>query len=244
MIIRKVLIGIVVTLVVLFLGFQIFELEVEASGMRALFLIFLTILYVYRVKDRNSYFLMFLIAFTLADILAYVGWQIPLVPKNQIDYPYYIANSLYVLSYSFLIMQMLTSMNLVEIVKKYPLHLLILISLDVFCVVVVTNTAMGKLSFHEYYMEFIYNAVIMILLTVALINYIHKEDKKAINLLVGTIFIFFSEVIQLAYFYISEINLLNVLCSLFLVLAFLFLYLQSTLVYQPQENAIPQDLIV
>ena len=135
-------------------------------------------------------------------------------------------------------------MKLVEMVKKYPFHILVLIILDVFSVVVVTNTAMHKLSFHEYYMEFIYNSVIMILLTVALINYIDKEDKKAINLLIGSIFIFFSEVLQLAYFYISNMNLLNVICSLFLVLAFLFFYLQSTLNYESHGNSIQQDLVL
>ena len=244
MIIRRILIGILVTLAVVFLGFQIFELEVEASGVRALLLVFLTILYCYRVKEKRFFFLAFLIAFTIADILAFIGWAIPPLPNNQIDYTYYIANSLYVLSYSFLIVQMLKSMDLFEMVKKYPLHILILIILDVFCVIVVTNTAMHKLSYHEYYMEFIYNSIIMILLTVALINYIHKQDKKAINLLIGSIFIFFSEVIQLAYFYVSDINLLNVMCSLFLVLAFFFFYLQSELTYQPAENLLHSDLIL
>ncbi|MGC1631384.1 MAG: hypothetical protein WA749_04645 [Gelidibacter sp.] len=244
MIIRRILIGVLIALAVIFLGFQVFELEVEASGMRALILVFLTILYCHTVREKRLFFLSFLIVFTIADILAFMSWKIPLVTNNQIDLVYYIANSLYIMAYSLLILQMLSAMNVVEIVKKYPFHILILIVLDVFCVVVVTNTAMHKLSYHEYYMEFVYNSIIMILLTVSLINYIHKEDKKGINLLVGSIFIFFSEVIQLAYFYISSINLLNVMCSLFLVLAFFFFYLQSKLVYEPQENLMHRDLVV
>lgn len=244
MIIRRILIGVLVALTVVFLGFQIFELEVKASGIRALLLVFLTILYCYRVREKRLFFLAFLIAFTIADILTFISWLVPFVPNNQIDYSYYIANSLYIISYLFLIIQMLSSMNLVEIVKKYPFHILILIILDVFSVIVVTNTAMHKLSYHEYYLEFVYNCVIMILLTVALINYIHKEDKKAINLLLGSIFIFFSEVIQLAYFYVSDINLLNVICSLFLVLAFLFFYLQSRLFYEEPEESLHHDLLV
>ena len=244
MIIRRILISILVALAVAFLGLQVFKLEVEAAGLRALLLLFLTILYCYEVREKRLFFLSFLISFTIADSLAFLSWLFPLVPNNQIDFSYYIANSLYIISYSFLIIQILTSMKLVEMVKKYPFHILVLIILDVFSVVVVTNTAMHKLSFHEYYMEFIYNSVIMILLTVALINYIDKEDKKAINLLIGSIFIFFSEVLQLAYFYISNMNLLNVICSLFLVLAFLFFYLQSTLNYESHGNSIQQDLVL
>ena len=244
MIIRKILIAILVALAVVFLALQIFELEVKASGVRALLLVFLTTLYCYTVREKRFFFLSFLITFTIADILTFFGWLIPLVPNSEIDYSYYIANSLYIISYSFLIIQMLTSMNLVEIVKKYPFHILILIVLDVFSVIVVTNTAMHKLSYHEYYVEFVYNSIIMVLLTVALINYIHKDDKKSINLLVGSIFILFSEVIQLAYFYVSNINLLNVFCSLFLVLAFFFFYLQSRLPYQPTETLVHQDSMV
>ena len=242
--IRKILIGILAALTVVFLGFQIYELEVEASAIRALLLVFLTVLYCYKVKEKRFLFLSFLITFTVADILTFIGWLIPITPIDQIDYSYYIANSLYIIAYSFLIAQILNSLNLFEVIRKYPLHVFVLIVLDVFSVIVVTNTAVHKLSFHEYYMEFVYNAIIMILLTVALINYIHKNDKKSINLLLGSIFIFFSEVIQLAYFYISDINILNVICSLFLVLAFLFFYLQAKLTYQPQENAIHQDLII
>lgn len=240
---QRILIGVLIALSAVFLGFQIFELEVEAAGIRALLLMFLTVLYYIRVKNKSIYFFLFLITFSIAEILNFIGWLVPLVPDNRVDYMYFIVNSLYILAYSLLTVQILTSMNLVEIVKKLPFHLIILIILDVFCVIVVTNTAIGRLNYYEYFVELVYNSVIMILLTVALINYIHKNDKKAINLLIGSIFIFFSEVIQLAYFYVSSNNLLNVFCSLFLVLAFVFFYLQSRLSYEPQEESLYSDLL-
>lgn len=242
MIIERTLTGALILLSVVFLGFQIFELEVEASGIRALLSIFLTTLYIYSVKQKRSFFLLFLLTFSIAEILTYFGWLIPIVPDAKIDLMYYIANSLYILSYLFLIIQIMISISVVDVVKKYPFHLLVLIILDVFSVVVVTNTATDKLSNYEYYMEFLYNAIIMILLTVSLINFIHKDDKKAINLLLGSIFIFFSEVLQLAYFYISDSNVLNVICSIFIVLAFLFFYLQSKLTHQPVEESLYHDL--
>lgn len=236
MVIRKILIGILVTLALVFLGMQAFDLEIEAAGIRALLLVLLTTLYCYKVKRKRLFFLTFLAIFTIAEILNFIGWHVPAVASNNIDYLYYIINSLYIVSYLFLILEILTSMNLVEMIKKYPFHTLTLIILDVFSVVVVTNTAIQKLSPNEYYVEFIYNAIIMILLTFSLLNYIDKNDKKSVNLLIGSIFIFFSEVLQLAYFYISDIILLNVICSLFLVLAFLFFYLQSKTTYQLQET--------
>jgi len=242
MIIKRILIGVLIILSVLFLSFQIFHMEVEAAGIRALLLVLLTVLYCHKVKNKRIFFLSFLITFSVAEILNFIGWLVPIIPDQDVDYMYYIANGLYIVSYSFLIIQILSSMNLIEIMKKFPFHILILIILDVFSVIVVTNTTLHQLSYSEYLMELVYNAIIMILLTVALINYIHKDDKKAINLLIGSIFIVFSEVIQLAYFYISEINLLNVFCSLCLLLAFLFFYLQSKLSYQPQEESLYHDL--
>lgn len=242
--IQKLLIAVLIVLSVVFMGFQIYELEVEAAGIRALMLILLTALYYIRVKNRRLFFFLFLITFAIAEILNFIGWLVPIVPIDDLDYMYFIGNSLYILSYSFLIVRILSSMNLLEIVRKLPFHLLILIVLDVFCVIVVTNTAMDRLNYYEYLVELVYNSVIMILLTVALINYILKNDKKAINLLIGSIFIFFSEIIQLAYFYVSNINLLNVFCSLFLVLAFVFFYLQSRLSYEPQDDSLYGDLLV
>lgn len=240
---QKSLIGVLIALSVVFMGFQIFGLEVEAAGIRAALMILLTVLYYIRVDNKRVLFFLFLITFSIAEILNFVGWLVPIVPNHGVDYLYYTVNSLYILAYLFLIVQILTSMKLVDILRKFPFHLIILIILDVFCVIVVTNTAIDRLNYYEYFVELIYNSVIMILLTVALINYIHKDDKKSINLLIGSIFIFFSEVIQLAYFYVSNINLLNVFCSLFLVLAFVFFYLQSRLSYEPQEESLYQDLL-
>jgi len=121
-------------------------------------------------------------------------------------------------------------MNLKRVITKLAPHFVILIILDIFCVTIVTGTAENELNIYQYALEFLYNAVIMTLLTLAVINYIYKVDKRAMNLLIGALFIVFSEVIQLAYYYVlEENNMLNILCSLFFVIAFLFLYLQEVL---------------
>ncbi|MCK0125536.1 hypothetical protein MWU76_14180 [Gelidibacter sp. F2691] len=244
MIIKRVLSGVLITLATVFLALQTFRFEVEAAGLRVLLLILLTVLYCYQVKKRRFYFFAFLITFIIGELINFSAYFIPTFSSYHIDYLYYLANSVYILAYVFLITQMLRTMNIVEIIKKFPFHILIMLVMGAFCVVIVTNTTLSRLSYTQYAMEFVYNAIIMVLLTVALINYLHKDDKKSINLLIGSICILFSEVIQLAYFYITNINVLNVLCSLFLVLAFVFFYLQSRLDYQPQEEkSVYQDLV-
>ncbi|WP_299392581.1 hypothetical protein [uncultured Gelidibacter sp.] len=244
MVIRKILTGVLIMISVLFLAFQIFQFEVEAAGMRVLLIIFLTTLYCYEVKNRRFYFLAFLTTFGIAEIINFISCVAPGFLRTGIDYIYYSANSLYILSYVFLTIQILRSMNLMHIIKKFPFHILIMAVLDVFFVFIVTDTTLDRLSYTQYFMEFVYNSVIMILMTVALINYIDKDDKKSINLLIGSVFIVFAEVIQLAYFYITNINVLNVIYSLFILLGFLFFFLQSRLNYQtPEDKRLYQDLL-
>ena len=76
----------------------------------------------------------------------------------------------------------------------------------------------------------------MLLLTVTLVNYISKDAKKAMNLLLGSLCIVFSEVIQVAYFYVSDINILGVVYSILLIIAFFFFYLQSSMAYEKKKN--------
>lgn len=241
MVARQILLGILIALAFVFLGLQIAGQEVIAGGIRALLLLFLTAFYCVKVKEKHRLFLAFLITFSVAEVLNFFGWTVPLVPANEIDFYYYCVNGLYIVAYIFLIIKTVISLDYAEILRKYPFHLMILIVLDVFSVIVVTNTALQILSFHEYVLELVYNSVIMILLSVAVINFIHKHNKKAVNLMVGSIFLFFSEIIQLAYFYVSDMNLLNVMSSLFLLLAFIFFLLQSTLPMEPRKNLIYKE---
>ncbi len=233
MLINRVLKTFLIVFSIVFFSFQILEYEMYAAGIRALLVVMLTLLYFNRVKNKRKYFFLFLITFTIAQLLDFASWYIVIESKYSIDYFYYLGNGLYILSYIFLIILILQTMNAREIFAKFPIHIVILIILDVFCVLIVTGTTEGILSIYEYSLEFIYNAVIMILLSVALLNNIYRDDRKSMNMLVGSIFILFSEVIQLAYFYITEINILNIICSAFLILAFLFFYLQSRLDHQP-----------
>jgi hypothetical protein len=239
--IRTILISTIIVLCIVFIGLQIEQLTLQAAGVRALLLLLLTGLYCNKVKRKRLFFFLFFIAFAFADTLNFFSLFIPL-RENSIDYSYYLVNSLYILAYIFLIIQVLKSMDVKEVVKKLPFHIIILLVLDVSSVIVVTNTTQNQLDIYEYTLEFVYNAVIMVLLSVALINYIHKDDKKSMNLLLGSIFIVFSEVIQLTYFYVAEMNVLNVFCSLLLVFAFLFFYLQAGLPYRVQQNDLTQDL--
>lgn len=235
---------VLIAVCVFFLGLQVFNFELQAGGTRALSVLLLTILYCVNVKPKRLLFFLFLISFALAELINFGSWFINLDYSTSPDYFYYLANGLFILSYVFLILRIIKDMNFRQTLSKFWIHLIILIVLDVFCVIIVSGTTENLLSKEEYTMEFVYNAIIMLLLTVAMINYMSKNTQKSMNLLLGSIFIFFSEVIQMTYFYISDINILNVMCSIFLVLAFLFFYLQARMPDETDEHVIRHDLKV
>lgn len=202
-------------------------------------LVGLTVLYLHVVKKRRLFFFLFLLFFTVAEVLNFSSRFVRIHFNERSEWIYYAGNFLCILSYTFLIIQVLKTMNLKETLNHYPFHVITLIVLDVFCVWIVSATTRQSLTLNrqsltlnQYALEFTYNGVIMILLSVALLNYIHRDDKKSMNLLLGTIFIVFAEVIQLAYFYVADFNILNVIYSVFLVCAFLFFYLQACLTHE------------
>lgn len=229
MYISKILGVVLILLSILFLGLQYQAFEIEASGVKAFTLLVLTIFYMLKVKKKHSLFLMFLIFFTVAELFNYITWIENVDIDPNIDYYYYIGNGLYILAYSFLIARIISNVNMPEVLRRFPLQTILLIGLGIFVVYLVTDTTKDRLNISEYTLEFSYNAVIMVLLSVSFLNYMYHDDKKSMNLLIGSICILFSEILQLAYFYIADFNILNLLCSVFIVMAFLFYFLQSRL---------------
>lgn len=242
--IGKFLSVLILTLSLFFLGLQFKGLEIEAAGVRALAICLLAFLYFINVKSKHPFFILFIIFFALSEILNYVTWIVDFNFIEDIDYFYYIGNGLYILAYIFLTTRIVVALDVKKAFLKFPVQIILLAILGLFFVYFVSDTTRKELTYNEYYLELLYNAVIMLLMAIALINYMYRDDKKSMNLLIGTICIMFSEVIQLAYFYIADINLLNVLCSMFLVFAFLFFYLQSRLEHRRIIDYHHQDIQV
>lgn len=220
-----------------FIVLQGLKFELEGAAVSALMLVVLTFIYCRWTEIRSRLFFWFLVTFTIAHLLSYSAWYGPTIEEGEIDYYYYGANILYIISYIFLIAKITTSLKLKKVFKELAIPIIILFLLDVFCVVLVTDTTKSALSIYEYTLEFVYNAIVMALLSVALIDYMYRNDNKSMMFLLGSICIVFSEIIQLAYYYILDDRSLGFIYSFFLVIAFLFFYLQSQLQYTGPEPA-------
>ena len=230
----KILLGAIIALVIAFIGLKVFQLETYADYVRPVILPLLLLYYCLRYKDRSSNYYYFLFFYALSEILT-ITYYLVEVTKLVDDIMYYGCNFLYILAYSFLIIEVTKGLSFTRLMQKFSFLIIVLIALDVYTVILVSDVAassewLGTLG--DYILEIVYNSVIMVLLTVALINYLYRDSNKAMTLLVGSLCIVFSEVIQVAYFYVSDIKFLDILYSVLLVLAFLFFHLQTKMSYE------------
>ncbi|WP_141675572.1 hypothetical protein [Formosa haliotis] len=76
-------------------------------------------------------------------------------------------------------------------------------------------------------LEFVYYTVLLSLLSSAFLNFLYKDSNESLLLFAGSLCIVFSEVIQYAFFYVSEETILNVMCYALLVFGFLFFYIYA-----------------
>jgi hypothetical protein len=240
--VSKILLGLIIVLIIGFIIFQIFNLNQMATILRSLILPLVTVLYFLETRDKKSYFFYFLLLYSIPEL---VEPFISLSDSELIgNIRYYAGNILYVSAYIFLILEILKLMNLKKIFKRFPAPIVILVALDVYSVILVSDTSFSSGYFEgifENIIEIIYNITIMLLLTITVINYMNRHTKKAMNLLVGAICIVFSEVIQVAYYYISDENILETFYSILLVFAFFFFYLQSSMSYAEEKKFKPLE---
>ncbi len=227
MLVKKILKVMLLLLALFFILFQTLSFEIEGALLGAILLVLLTFLYVGWTEHVSKLFLLFLVFFTIGQVVSVVSWYIPEVGLDKVDGVYFGINVLYIIAYLFLIIKIISNMNLRKVFSKLTFPIIILVILDIFCVTLISNTTEYVFNVYEYTLEFTYNGIVMALLSFALINYMYRNTSKSMLFLIGSIFIVFSEIIQLVYYYILKDENLGFVYSLFFVVAFIFFYIQS-----------------
>ncbi|RMZ50904.1 hypothetical protein EB822_05850 [Flavobacteriaceae bacterium PRS1] len=237
MLTRKLLLIFIILLAIVFIGLQVFELQAVVDYVRPIILPLLALLYYLAKKEKSSNFFYFLLFYSIGEISSLFSYYAQ-YSNFMNDLLYYGGNILFITAYVFLILEILKPMNIKKIFNRFTTYILILAALDIYSIILVTDIAIKSellSGFFDYLTEIVYNTVIMLLLTITLINYISSHTKKAMNLLLGALCIVFSEVIQVAYYYVSDQNILSIAYSVLLVLAFTFFYIQTNLSYAESE---------
>ena len=222
----NILIGAIICLCMSFALFEIKEEYFISSVSKSFIVPLFTILYIINVKRKSPYFFWFLILFSVSELLIFAEYYID--SDSVFDIYYMIGNLLYILAYILLTLEVCKSLDFNKVFKSYKAHLFILTLLNIYMVYVLITIVnpylMGSVLI---VFELIYNIVMLVLLTLSLIAYFYNDNIKSLSIFLGSLCIVFSEVIQIAYYYITDQDFLNFISTILFVLAFCFYYYYS-----------------
>ncbi|GGK15195.1 hypothetical protein GCM10007962_06740 [Yeosuana aromativorans] len=220
----KVLVGIILLVYLAFIVSQFSNHHYLATVFDALILPLITITYFIGDHKKQVLFIVFLLAYSISDLMVLIVDHIPY------ELYYYIGNGLYILAYLTLLVKVLKSLSFLEIIKNFKLHLIVLIGLNVYIAYVLQVIVNPYVSMtNEYFVEIIYNVSMLLLLSASLLAYFYKDNKKSLFMFLGSLSIVFSEVIGVAYMYVAQQNLLNFISTTLTILAFYFFCKQTKL---------------
>jgi hypothetical protein len=220
----------IVLIILLCISFALFEFKEEyfiSSISKSFIVPLFTLLYFLNVKNKSPFFSWFLILFSVSELMIF--FEFYLDSDKAFDLYYMFGNLLYISAYVLLIIEVCRGLNYKSVIKNYRAHLIILFILNIYMVYVLFSIVNPFLLNNSFMIgiELFYNIVMLVLLTLSLIAYFYSDNKKSLILFLGSLCIVFSEVIQVAYFYITDQDLLNFVSTLLFVLAFSFYYYHS-----------------
>ncbi|WNH09692.1 hypothetical protein [Thalassobellus suaedae] len=229
----RILVGLLVLFYIVFVFFQLKGNLTLAENFDALLVPTITLAYFLFVKRKTLFFSLFLILFSISDLMVLIDDYIP----YKIDY--FVGNALYILAYVSLFLKICKSISIIHVLKNFKIHLIVLIALSFYIVYVlqVIIDPYVKMT-NEYYVELVYNIVMLVTLSASLLNFFYRDNNKSLYLFIGVLCIVFSEVIWVAYTYVAERNLLNIISGTLSLLAFYFFYKQSKLVDEDKKEIV------
>lgn len=244
----------VTSILILYILFAFFEATGEyniAFHLNSLIIPLIAIIYLVFVKNKSRLFLMFLLIYSISDIYGIITDNILyyFTPNDEAsiyyEYDYYIGNSLYILAYLFLFFQISSSLNFAHVFNCCKIHILVLTILNIYLVYVLQVVVEPNLIYkYDYFIELIYNIVVLLLLSASLLNFFYRDNKKSLYLFLGSLFIVFSEVLDIAYIYIAQRSLINILGTTLAIVAFYFYFQQSKLEYNEIEKQEEENYII
>ncbi len=229
----KLLAFLVGTAYALFVYFQFQGNEYMAQCCSALILPILAVGYFCIAQKKSLFFILFLILYSVSDLLVIFSPKIPM----EIDY--FLGNTLYILAYISLVIEISKSLCFKYVLKHYKFSILVLLGLNAYIAYALLQVVHPFLDWNsQYILEVVYNVSMLLILSVALLNYFHKDNRKAFYILIGALCIVFAEVLNVAYMYVSNQNLLSFLTITIGLLGFYFLYQQARLNYKSHTTTL------
>jgi len=233
--ISRLAIYIAILLSVLYVGSELTGNMYAGKVLRACIIPFVIIFYVLEKRTKSKYFFVFLITFSLSFIMPLLK---DITSNNLL---FILANSLCVIGYLAMIFEIGTmifqKISVKKLLTKYPLYIIVLVVLGALLAGSIINMPRSSIVWSRILIGNIYLAAIFTLLGFSFLNYIIRYSEKALTLFVASICMVFSEVLQIANYYIfSEPKLILMVIYLILQVAGFYLFIKQAFMLYPDDN--------
>lgn len=219
------------------LGFSFFDFLSFIEGIYVEMLIapIITVFYFIKEKRKSLLFSLFMLVYSIADLINFFDQE------SFNEAVYFVCNALYMLSYLFLLLEMAKTVSFTFIIKKLPIHLIVLTLLNVYMMyvmVIIINPILFETNhlIMVQAMEQMYNVFLLAILSLSFLNYIINESSKTLLLFFACLTITFSEFLLIGYFYLSgEMLQIRYSAVVLELSAFLLFYFHATKELNPTE---------
>ncbi|UAB75397.1 hypothetical protein [Mesoflavibacter sp. SCSIO 43206] len=186
-------------------------------------LILPTLIYFYSIKKKhkNVFFTVFLIGFAISEF--FKMW----IFTSEL-FNHYISYVFIMTAYCSLITFFLKGMDAKRLIKKFKFHIFILITFNLYILYTLNQMILQDDSLEVFtflfFLEVFYNLLILSILSMSLLYYLYTETKQALLLFLACVCIVFSEMIQVAYYFITEEIFLKIGYIVLMAIGFSFIY--------------------
>lgn len=206
----------------LFVYFQMNNFDLLAHISSALVVPFIAMLYIVTTKEKSRYLLASLVAFSVSELFTFLKIGV----SDSLNY--YVGNILYIIAYLALIIEIVRSMDFKALVKYFRMYLVVFLILNIYANYYLINIVKDYVPTRDFSVELVYNIFTILLLTVSVVNYFFRFDKKSLLLFLGALLITLSEAFQIAYYYLVENGkTIKVVFYMLIFAAYYLFYFQS-----------------
>ncbi|AUC81922.1 hypothetical protein [Lacinutrix sp. Bg11-31] len=213
--------GLLIVIASLFMVGVLFDVETLSDFSRALILPFLVYLYFTVSEVKSKFFALFLIFCAFAECVKVIMYLDAYALSK-------VSNIAYILGYISLLLYISKSINFQRLFSKFKVPIIVLTVFNGYLIFVLNQMILADSTIAIYTFEFLiecsYNICILLVLSFSLINYLYHDTKKGLILFLASACIVFSEMVQVAYIFVSSEYILRVAYSVLLIVGFYLLY--------------------
>jgi len=212
----------VLFLAILFVISVLFGFTLMSTITKAFIFPIFLYLYLSESEVKSKSFIGFLTIFSIAGIYAVI------VALNATFYSH-LGSIPYVVAYICLLIYIIKGFDFKELFKRFKYYLLVLVAFNIYVIFILNQMILEdeslKVNTLEFMFEGMYNLCVLLVLSFSLLNYLYHDSKTSFLLFVASVCIVFSEMVQVAYIFISADYILNVAYSTLLIIGFYFVYM-------------------